>query len=177
MVFLGNLKDSKNWSSPKYQEPTPIQHYSKIVNICWICFDLVGFTYVWRSSTIIEDSLRFLNRTFSFLFETLGDTNCFLDPSEFEITHWRIIFNMFMPDSFQTKTNNIDDVLGINGWRCCIFSGAPCIVPYTHVLPYFRTYVVSSCSGHRSTRDIHSLRTWVMVVAWFQFEFLSFRSW
>ena len=62
----------------KYQDSTPIQNCSKIFNIFFktIC-DLLGFTYVLRLSTIVQDLLRFHHRIFRFLFKTLGDTNCF----------------------------------------------------------------------------------------------------
>ena len=40
-------------------------------------FDLLGSTYVLRLSTITQDLLRSLHRIFHFVFNTLGDTNCF----------------------------------------------------------------------------------------------------
>ena len=56
--------------------PKKIQNCSTAFNI-FPKNDSVGFTYVWRSSTITQDLLRFHHRKFPFCLKTLGETNCF----------------------------------------------------------------------------------------------------
>ena len=68
---------------PKYQDSRPIWHYSKNQYFSKNMFDLLGFTYVFKLFTIIQDLLRFHHRNFPFWFKTFGRTNG-SGPPEFE---------------------------------------------------------------------------------------------
>ena len=65
----------------KCKDSTPIQNYSKICNSFKRLFDLVGFTSVWRSSTIIQDLLRCFHPVFHFYLKR-SRLKIVLDPPE-----------------------------------------------------------------------------------------------
>ena len=63
-------------------------------------FDLVGFTYVFGLSTLIQDSLRVHHRIFRFFVR--WDIGIVLDRSSFENKKLKITLKILMSGSFQT---------------------------------------------------------------------------
>ena len=64
-------------------------------------FDLIGFTYVLRLSTIIQDLLRYHHRIFRFLFKTIEIEQC-VGTTKSSFEKWgRVLSNMLKMFDFQ----------------------------------------------------------------------------
>ena len=76
-----DLKDSKNDlpKIPRFHHPPSI--IQKVSRSFQNYFDLIGFTYVLRLSTIIQDLLRFHHRIFRFYLKR-SEMQIVLDPKE-----------------------------------------------------------------------------------------------
>ena len=86
----------------KYQDSTPIQNYSKIIQKCFENgLNLLCFTCVLRLSAIIQDLLRFHHRISPFLFKTLGHTNCSWTHRNFKMTSLTMFLKKMMSGSFR----------------------------------------------------------------------------